>query len=1111
MQSTPIGGHSAASVLCSFNSLRGLSLLTLLLISAPFALAQGRAGISGRVADQSGAAVSGAKVELINPATNESREVVTDAEGTYQLFPLGPGRYRLEVQADGFKKYSQVNLTLQVDERLTVDAALEVGGVQETVSVTDQPSIINTQDATVRGVVDAKRMADLPLNGRSPLQLMLLGPGVLPSPGTGIGGSFQPGGQQFVASSGSKANGINYVLDGGDNMDTYRSVANSFPNPDILQEFSFQTNSYSAEFGGRAGGVVNAVTKSGTNDLHGTAYEFARNSALNARNFFAPIVNGKAVDDGLKRHQFGGTIGGPVYLPRFGEGGRAVYRGRDKTFFFFGMQMTTVRQTPANLTATVLTAEQRRGDFSNFRTAQGALIPIRDPLTNQPFPGNIIPTARLDPIFQNLLKFVPTATDPTGLIRYSSKTINDALQYNVRVDHNFSANDRFSARFFKDNFEQPGVGDPNNILTYANRLTQRATNVVLAYNKVFSPRFFGEFLFAFNRSAGLRGESTPTTWRELGSNVIPAGNSRDLVLQFPGFFNIVLFGDTPLARNNFQYKPTFSYQLNNHNLRFGANIVRRQFNIPTVNVQFNGNFGFNDAVTGRNITDALIGRASTFNQDTGFKVALRQTDWSGFVQDEWKLNRRVTLSLGLRYEPFTPWTDRWNELPQTAQFIAGRQSSVYPNAPKGLLFYGDEGVPRGIAKSALNHWAPRVGVAIDPFGDGKSSIRAGYGLFWDALIPTEQAQQYASQLPVFTASTAILRPQSLANPYGDTTHSFLVPLPRARDYVFPIPVNTAVRFNAPGYTSAYTQQWNLTLERQLLKDTVVRVTYQGSQANRLPIAFEANPATYTAGSSTRANIQQRRPFNPDYASILVVDSFGKSWYHGLVVSGERRFTSDLAVTVSYTFSRNIDTGITVNSANTASANNPYNPLNDKGLADADRPHAFVASYVWNLPRFQSAPAVIRYLLGGWQHNGIIALYSGTPFSVVSGIDNSLTGVNQDRADLIGDPNLDAGRSKGDKIIRYFNTAAFALNPEGTFGTAGRNILRAPGSVNIDMSIFKNIPLWEQHTFQLRGEFFNVPNRTNLGGPNANFSSSTFGRITSAGFPRVIQIALKYIF
>ncbi|NOT62071.1 MAG: TonB-dependent receptor, partial [Acidobacteria bacterium] len=305
------------------NFVWGMGLIVVLLVNG--AGAQGRGGLTGRVSDAAGAAVTGAQIELLNAATSEKRTAMSDTDGAFQFTSLNPGVYRLEIRASGFKKYAQPNLTLQVDERLTMNAALEIGDVAESVAVTTQPALVNTQDATVRGVIDAKRMADLPLNGRSPLQLMLLVPGVVPSPGTGIGGSFQPGGQQFVASSGSKANGINYVLDGGDNMDTYRSVANSFPNPDILQEFSFQTNSYSAEYGGRAGGVVNAVTKSGTNEFHGTLYEFARNQALNARNFFAPIINGRAADDGLKRHQFGGTIGGPVYLPLLGEGGRAVY------------------------------------------------------------------------------------------------------------------------------------------------------------------------------------------------------------------------------------------------------------------------------------------------------------------------------------------------------------------------------------------------------------------------------------------------------------------------------------------------------------------------------------------------------------------------------------------------------------------------------------------------------------------------------------------------------------------------------------------------------------------------------------------------------------------
>ena len=407
---------------------------------------------------------------------------------------------------------------MRVDERLRVDARMQVGTQTETVSVMSQAIAVNTIDGVVRQVVDERRMADLPLNGRSPLQLLLLAPGVLPSPATGLGTSFQPQGQQFVASSGSKANAINYVLDGGDNMDTYRDVANAFPNPDVLQEFSVQTNSYSAEFGGRSGGVVNAVTKSGTNALHGTAFEFVRNAEFNARNFFASTT------DGLKRNQYGGTIGGPVWIPH-------LYNGRNRTFFFFGAQETSVRQTPATSSARVLTEKQRAGDFSDLRDGSGNQIVIKDPTTGQPFPGNVIPSSRLNPVFQNFLKLVPSTADPSGIVRYVIPVINDDLQYNVRIDHNLTANDRLFGRFFKDNYLQPNAGVEGNLLSYTNQLSQRATNLTLDYTSVFSPRVIGEWGFTFNRSNGLRGAVAPTTWTDLGSKDSARGHRQ----RFPDF------------------------------------------------------------------------------------------------------------------------------------------------------------------------------------------------------------------------------------------------------------------------------------------------------------------------------------------------------------------------------------------------------------------------------------------------------------------------------------------------------------------------------------------------------------------------------------------------
>ncbi|MBS1823949.1 MAG: TonB-dependent receptor [Acidobacteria bacterium] len=1072
--------------------------ICLLLLFPLLAFGQGTGSLSGSVLDPGGAAVPGAKITLRDARNNAARQASTNAEGQYSVTPLGAGEYELEVEASGFQRFVQKGIRVQIDERLRVDAKLQLGSVTETVQVSGQGSTVNTQDAVLRNVVDAKRMVDLPLNGRNALQLAVLTPGVLPIRGD-VGTSFQPADQVSVSVSGSRSNGLNYVMDGGDNMDTYRAVANSFPNPDLLQEFSVQTNSYSAEFGGRAGGVLNVVTRAGANEYHGSLFNFVRNYRLNARNFFAPT------HDGLKRNQYGMSFGGAVRIPK-------LYNGRNKTFFFGGFQKTPVRSAPANLITQVLRTGQRSGDYSNVLDGRGNQIVIRDPAAgNAAFPGNRIPAARLDPVFQKFLtQGVPTTDDPGGLLRYQRPNFSNNDEWSLRVDQVLNDKNRLYGRVFREDNTVPNLGVAGNIISYTNSLIQKSTNATLNYTRLFTPSVVGEFGTTFNRSWGIRGEAAPFTWSDLGARLTPAAGSRDFILNsVPGYFAINLFGDTTLVRNNFQYKGSMTWIRSKHTVKFGMDTIRRQFNLPHVNTNGNGAYAFGQT-TGDGAADALLGRPSSFTQSDGFRVQVRQTDWVAFAQDDYKISRRVTVNLGLRYEPFRPWEDQWlKTMPQAAYFVPGQKSQVFTDAPVGMVFFGDAGISRSLAPRRNMRLAPRLGLAMDPFGDGKSSIRVGYGIFYDTLLPTEQVQQPAN-LPMFATAISFPFPASTADPYAGRTTPFPGPSPKPSNFPIPRPLG----WNAidPGFNNAYIQQWNATLERQVLgAANIVRVTYQGSKGTRLPLVYTENAARYIAGSSTRANFNDRRPYWPDFGAVKVLKSIANSTYHAGILTFERRFSRDWSVTGSYTWSKSIDNAINAGTSNVGVINNPYDWNSDRGRSDSDRTHAFVASYLWDMPRLKNWNPVLRHVLGGWQNNGIVSAYSGLVYSIAAGIDQSLTANGADRGDVAGDWRLADGRPRGEQILRWFNAAAFVLPREGGFGNSARNNMRGPGSWNVDWGLFKQIPVYEQHSVQFRAEFFNLFNHTNLGLPNNNLQSAQFGRITSAGSPRIIQFALKYAF
>jgi hypothetical protein len=512
---------------------------------------------------------------------------------------------------------------------------------------------------------------------------------------------------------------------------------------------------------------------------------------------------------------------------------------------------------------------------------------------------------------------------------------------------------------------------------------------------------------------------------------------------------------------------------------------------------------FNGQITGDSAADLVLGRVFNFRQGSLLVNEPRQNEYGFFFQDDWKASSRLTVNLGMRYDPFLPFTDAQDRF---SFFRPGVQSTVFAAAPAGVLFPGDAGVPSAAMDSNFNRFAPRFGFALDPTGKGKLSIRGGYGVFFSQI--RQQANNQPSNSQPFAAKFTFDAPPSVENPYANTGNPWPFTAPTTaearRNYRFIRPL-TMQPFD-PDFTNAYMQQWNLNIQRELFGSWLATVAYVGSKGTHLFNQNEVNPAINRAGATT-ANTNSRRLFAPDFGAIASQQSNGNSNYHSMQLTMNKRFTRGFSLLASYTWSKLIDDS----SGDGGVSANPFDFRNQRSVSNLDIPHRFVTSYIYELPRLSKQHMVLKYVLGGWDANGIVILQSGNPFTVVSGRDNSFSGVNQDRADLIGNPVLAADRPRGEVVDRYFNIDAFAFNAIGTFGTAGRNILRGPGNATADLGLFKNIPLMEKHRLQFRAETFNLFNRVNLGSPNGNRSAAAFGRITSADPPRVVQLALKYQF
>lgn len=747
----------------------------------------------------------------------------------------------------------------------------------------------------------------------------------------------------------------------------------------------------------------------------------------------------------------------------------------------------------------MLSAAQRTGDFTGSRS-------IRDPLTNAPFPNNIIPASRLSPASLNYMKeFVPLPNAANNFYTFPNEqsTVDDQIV--AKIDHLISANNHFSGRLLwerNNNNQVPNVDDLPGfwaIIAYKN------WNVSVNDIHTFTPRLINQFTFGYNN---ITREQFPhvaaeKSWKDFGAGFVrsapgPIAYDTQVSGNFRTFSRYLL----NQYRKYLQFSDGLNWTLGAHTLKIGGEI-RKSICDQSQKFQTDPQVIFTTNYTGFALADFLIGRPNSFTQGSPNGGKPNTFEIAAYIQDDWKVAPRLTMNVGLRWDPWQPYSDDAHSI---SQFRPGQQSTVYPTAPRGTVFPGDDGVSNTTLQPRMNNWGPRLGFAYDVFGTNKTSLRAGYGLFYSDV--RQQSLNNISSNEPFGISMAVPQPSGgLANPYADSGNPFPFTPPSSaqerQTFKFILPMTTLTQWD-PNFRNAIVQQFNVSVQQQILSDWIVTVAYAGTTGNHLFITNQLNPAVY---GKPGANASARRIYAPTYTSIVSMMSVGNSNYHGLQVTANKRFHRGLTILMNYTWSKSIDQG----SNDGSTPANPYNIRNERGPSEFNLPHKFTGSFVWQLPGGTMHNAAARHLAGGWELNGIINLQSGGPFTVTSGIDNSQSAVGADRANVVGDWRISVDQTKAQMLRQYFNTAAFAVNTVGTFGNAGRNILMGPGQANFDFGAIKTVTIKDRYKVQFRAEAFNTFNHANFNNPNASVSAATFGTINSAGAPRVLQLALKAMF
>jgi hypothetical protein len=1084
--------------------LTGLVLSSLFFLTALSGFAQevDSAVVAGTVLDSSRAAVSDAIVTLTHIATNASTEVHTNERGEYRTPPLRLGEYQVSVVAPGFKRFNQRGVVLDIGDVKEVDAILEIGEVSQSVTVNEAAPLLQTQDSTVGTVVTNQQITELPLNGRNYQQLAILAVGAVPpaSGGVGLGVGGQASGQ------------VAYLLDGQDNNNQGMSPSGNAgqkdivePSIDALQEFKVITNGYSAEYGRSSSGVISAAIKSGTNQFHGEGYEFFRNAALDAKNLFTPAGAAKPQ---FGRNQFGGAIGGPVV--------------HNKTFFFADAEIGLIRESYTS-TSTLPTSSEHNGQFPT---------PIYDPFTGAAFPIvnglYTIPGNMIDPIAARIMTLLPTpqTLGTTNNYTYASPEDTNAQRWDIRVDQVLTDKDNLYFRFSSDQAQlgvtsllppDPGEGYYSNGPASSKTGDQvvNGQSFVLGYNKVWST----------NVVSSIRAGWNYLYW----NNTMPSQNIDGLgipgVAQLPGFADIVINGLPALGVTNVpntdesqnrQISGDVTWNKGSHNLKFGIQAYWLQTNFYSSQLA-NGQFNFNGeytsdssnkayadnpnakslTFTNASIADFLLGYQSSSSLSTWAQLNFRIPETHFFVQDDWKVNRKLMLNLGLRYELTPPPVDQFNGI---ANFEMN--TDPYVGTPQ-LVDAGQNGnsvSDRALLDPHYNQFAPRIGFALSL--EDKTVIRGGSGIFYSNFI-TEGGMSSMEKNPPYSV---VVNP----SPAKGIPTLFLQNGFAAGSLTVAGATNVQlVSFDQRNLTPT-DYQWNLNIQRQLPKGILLEVGYNGNYFDHGLWQIDGNPAPPGPGAinSRRIFTSTIVPGTDDTISLANIKRFqdyAYSRYDSLQAKVEKRYGNGLSFIAWYVFSKTMALG------DASGLQNPSNWAAEYAVSSQDQPHHFVGSAVYELPfgRGKEFGAnwnrVTNAALGGWAIDPIVTVTSGSPVNLTVNGEPANTGQN-DRPNVVGNWQL-----SNPTVSEWFNTAAFVANAPYTYGNAGRNIIFGPGLFNIDFAAHKSFQFGERISTQLRLEAFNLTNTPPLGNPNTTVGSSLFGQITTAGNPRQIQLGLKVLF